>query len=174
VKQRLLQLEGAAAWLGSPIVGSDTTKIGGETHDRIAFMPLAGGTTIPTVAASTLPNDLFLAQRSPAGANGVLYRVNTGGPALQAADNGPDWVVDTPYRNSGSNTADWGSVPPVDGTVPAGTPAAVFQTERWDPNDATEMHFGFPVTAGTNVTVRLCFADRYDGTSQHGSRVINV
>jgi len=50
----------------------------------------------------------------------------------------------------------------------------VFQTERWDPNDATEMHFAFPVPSGTNVTVRLYFADRCSCTSTVGSRVFNV
>ncbi len=44
-------------------VGSDTNQIGGQTHDRIALMPLAGGTTVPTVAPATLPNDLFYATR---------------------------------------------------------------------------------------------------------------
>jgi len=168
---------GAQALYATPTglwVGSDTTTIGRETHSRIAFMPLAGGAAIPVVPASTLPNDLFLAQRSTAGAGGVRYRVNTGGPALQAADNGPDWDVDTAYRNDGSNSADWGSTPPVDGTVPTGTPAAVFSTERWDPGDATEMHFGFPVTAGATVRVRLYFADRCSCTSTTGSRVFNV
>ena len=50
-------------------VGSDTDQIGRprETHSRIAFMPLAGGTSIPAVAAATLPNDIFAAQRSGAG-----------------------------------------------------------------------------------------------------------
>jgi hypothetical protein len=59
-------------------VGSDTTMIGGERHGRIALMPLAGGTTVPAVAASPLPNDLFLAQQSggdllrrPVGATGA-------------------------------------------------------------------------------------------------------
>jgi len=168
---------GAQALYATPTglwVGSDTNRIGRETHNRIAFMPLAGGTAIPVVPASTLPNDLFLAQRSTGAAGGVRYRVNTGGPALQARDNGPDWDVDTAYRNGGSNSADWGSTPPVDGTVPASTPAAVFSTERWDPGDTTEMHFGFPVPAGTTVRVRLYFADRCDCTSAVGSRVFNV
>jgi hypothetical protein len=50
-------------------VGSDTNKIGKprETHSRIAFMPLAGGTTIDPVPAATLPNDLFLAERTSVG-----------------------------------------------------------------------------------------------------------
>ena len=60
-------------------VGSDTTKIGGETHGRVALMPLAGGTTVPAVAA-TLPNDLFVAPRTAGGVDNVLYRVNAAGP----------------------------------------------------------------------------------------------
>lgn len=50
-------------------VGSDTNKIGNprETHSRIAFMPLAGGTTIPQVNPAALPNDLFLAERTSPG-----------------------------------------------------------------------------------------------------------
>jgi hypothetical protein len=50
-------------------VGSDTDRIGKprETHSRIAFMPLAGGTTIPVVNEAALPNDLFLAERTSVG-----------------------------------------------------------------------------------------------------------
>jgi hypothetical protein len=59
-------------------VGSDTTQIGGETHGRVALMPLAGGTTIPSVPAASLPNDLFVAQQT---VGGVLQRraVNAAG-----------------------------------------------------------------------------------------------
>ena len=52
-------------------VGSDTTRIGGEKHGRVALMPLAGGTTIPNVPAAACPNDLFVAQQT---AGGVLQR----------------------------------------------------------------------------------------------------
>ena len=55
-------------------VGSDTTQIGGKTHGRIAFMPLAGGTTIPTVPAAQLPNNLFVAKPAAVPGAGTLQR----------------------------------------------------------------------------------------------------
>ncbi len=156
-------------------VGSDTDKIGKprETHSRIAFMPLAGGTTIPVVNPATLPNDLFLAERTSCSAGGVLYRVNTGGPVLPESDASPDWTTDDAYRNTG-NSANWGGPAAVDSTVPACTTPEIFRTERWDDAAAPELHFGFSVPAGTAVKVRLYFADRYSGTSTVGSRVFNV
>ena len=76
-------------------VGSDTTRIGGEVHGRIAFMPLAGGTQVPAVAPAVLPNDLFLAQQSapgtllrrPVDANGAP----TGGSST--ANSAFDWTT---------------------------------------------------------------------------------
>jgi hypothetical protein len=150
-------------------VGSDTTRIGKETHGRVAFMPLAGGTTVPAVAQATLPNDLFLAQRSAAGSTNVLYRVNAAGAPLQAVDAGVDWSTDAGLV-AGGNTADWGSTVPFDGTVSKETtPAGVFATERWGSQD-----WNFPVAAGRNVTVRLYFANQYGGTSAPGQRVFDV
>jgi hypothetical protein len=148
-------------------VGSDTTRIGGVTHGRIAFMPLAGGSTIPPVAAATLPNDLFGAQRTSGTSGNVLYRVNAAGPALQAAS-GPDWTNDSGFV-SGGNTATYGSTVTRDSTVPTGTPPDIFTTERYGPQD-----WNFPVTAGKSLTVRLYFADQYSGTTQPGQRVFNV
>jgi hypothetical protein len=148
-------------------VGSDTTKIGKINHGRIAFMPLAGGSTIPTVAAAALPNDLFGAQRSSGASGNVLYRVNAAGPALQAAT-GPDWATDSGFVTGGS-AAGWGSTVPPDATVPAGTAPDLFASERYGPQD-----WSFPVTSGASLTVRLYFANQYDGTSQVGQRVFDV
>jgi hypothetical protein len=149
-------------------VGSDTTRIGKETHGRIAFMPLAGGTTLPSVPAATLPNDLFVAQRGSGAASNVLYRVNAAGPPLQAGDSGPDWSADAGLV-SGGNVADWGSTVPWDSGVAPSTAADVFATERWGDQD-----WNLPVPAGRHVTVRLYFANQYDGTSQPGQRVFDV
>jgi Malectin domain len=149
-------------------VGSDTTSIGGKQHGRIALMPLAGGTTIPTVAPAALPNDLFGAQRVTGAGSNVLYRVDAAGPALQSSDGGPDWSTADGFA-SGGNLANWGATVPRDATVPTGTPADIFAAERWGQQD-----WSFPVPAGRHVTVRLYFANQYDGTSQPGQRVFNV
>ena len=93
---------------------------GGEKHSRIAFLPLAGGTTMPAWRRPRLPNDLFLASAPPARGGSPLPR-QAGGPACSPVDGGPDWT----HRHgvvSGGNTADWGATVPVDNTVPDGTP----------------------------------------------------
>lgn len=163
---------GAQALYATPTglwVGSDTTRIGRETHGRIAFMPLAGGRTVPTVAPAPLPGTLFLAQRPAPGADGVRYRVNATGPALRATDNGGDWSTDSGFLRSGGNPADFGSGNAVDGSVPASTPAAIFNTERWG-----ETSWDFPATAGDALTVRLFFANRCDCTRSAGNRTFDV
>jgi hypothetical protein len=77
-------------------VGSDTVSFGGTTHGRIAFLPLAGGVTVPTVAAAGLPHDLFVAQRS---LHGTLQR------RTMTASMTPTGTVST------ANTAlDWSTV----------------------------------------------------------------
>jgi hypothetical protein len=60
-----------------------------------------------------------------------------------------------------------------DPSVPAGTPAALFQTERWDPAGAPELQWSFPVTPG-GYEVRLYFAEIYSGIQSAGARVFNV
>ncbi len=145
------------------------------------MFPLAGGTTPPVGVDSTLPGTLYNLppMQCSGGTTPYLYRVNAGGPTIAANDCGPAWSGDPDFdnaslRNSGSNTADWGSNGTQSGNVPATTPAGVFATERWDPGDDPEMQWTFDVPAGTNVQVRLYFINQYDGTSQAGQRVFNV
>ena len=149
-------------------VGSDTVRIGGQLRQRIALMPLAGGTTLAPVAEPTLPNDVFGAQRSAGGTGGVLYRVNAGGGGVQSADGGPDWVPDSGFV-AGGNVAAWAGTVPRDGTVPASTAPDIFATERWGGQD-----WAFPVPQGTEVTVRLYFANQCECTAGAGQRVFDV
>lgn len=54
--------EGVFAFLATPQglwIGSDTNRIGNETHGRIAFMPVAGGETIPSNGPYALPNGFY-------------------------------------------------------------------------------------------------------------------
>jgi PKD repeat protein len=167
-------------------VGSDTDLIAGEARGKIAFFPLAGGITPPANLTGTLSNDVYLLGSPTAGTDqSVLYRVDAGGPAIQSADDGPDWADDTsdpsPYRNSGSNTASYSPSASPDATIPNSAtdraPLSLFDSERWDPGsagDGGEMQWHFPVTAGTHVTVRLYLANRYSGTASAGQRVFSI
>ncbi len=164
-------------------IGDDTTRIGGKQHARLAFFPLAGGKTPPAKKLGTLPDDVYLLGSPTSSSDpSVLYRVNTGGPALQSVDDGPDWAADqsdpSPYRNTGSNPAGWDPSVTNDGTVPATTldraPLALFDSERWSPSADDEMQWHFPVDTGTHVTVRIYLANRYSGTASPGQRVFSI
>jgi PKD repeat protein len=165
-------------------VGSDTNYIGNFKYkrDEIAFFPLSGGYSPAPTATGALPANVYEAGQLPDSANSdVLYRVDAGGPALAATDNGPDWLADQSdadpggaFRDHQSNSALWSPVPAVDATVPASTPSAVFDSERWSPTDSPPMTWDFPVASGTQVQVRLYFANRYSGTSSPGQRVFDV
>jgi len=60
-------------------VGSDTEKLGGETHKRIGFFPLSGGTTVPDVQARSLPGNLYAIL-----SNGTVVRRSFDGSTLGA------------------------------------------------------------------------------------------
>ncbi|WP_458040309.1 MULTISPECIES: PKD domain-containing protein [Bacteria] len=163
-------------------VGSDTEQIGHYTYKRprIAYFPLTGGVQLGAGNTGDLPSNVYKIAAPPvAGAGAPLYRVNAGGPTLQSGDSGPAWTGDdggtSPYRNSGSNSAGYatGSLT-VDATVPTTTPLELFNTERWDPNDANEMAWSFPVVSGKEVVVRLYLANRCDCTSLAGQRAFDV
>jgi PKD repeat protein len=169
-------------------VGSDTGYIGNRQYARgkLALFPLAGGTPVADQTTGVLPANVYLAGRitavttpaAPVTADSVLYRINAGGPAVASTDAGPGWAADTdpnsPLRTSGSNAAGWGAVPATDASVPAGTPAELFSTERWDPADATELQWDLAVPAGQTVDVRLYFANRCSCTSAVGQRAFDV
>jgi hypothetical protein len=118
----------------------------------------------------------------------VLYRINVGGPQIAALDApAMAWAADTlaapsAFRIEGGaeqfddaqGGAYGGTINVTDPSLPANVPAAVFQSERWDPIPAPEMRWAFPVAAGSLVEVRLFFAELYAGTDNPGERVFDV
>lgn len=149
-------------------IGSDTVYIGSREYlrPRIAFFPYSGGSTVASTHIGSLPGTVVRAGTKAAAPTRVLYRVNTGGPAIASADNGPDWQADTAaspsrYRTGGgSNVASFTAVRAVDSHVPAGTPSLLYDSERSDPAGSPEMEWKFPVAHGTSVQVRLYLSSR--------------
>ena len=133
------------------------------TFGHVVENPLVNG--IELIA----PNGVPQVQPSP-----VIYRVNAGGSAVASLDNGPDWASGQGavpgVQVSGGNNATYGTDPSsLTPAVPAATPPAIFNSERWGPQTWT-----LDVPTGKNVHVNLYFANRYGGTSTAGQRVFNV
>ena len=90
----------------------------------------------------------------------VLYRVNAGGALVsdweEDSDANPSSYVDASATTTESTT----NTITLDGTVPAGTPMEIFQSNRMDAAKAApNMEWDFPVTAGEELTVRLFFVE---------------
>ncbi|WP_158604491.1 PKD domain-containing protein [Nocardioides mangrovicus] len=159
----------------------DNNYIGNYKYQRqkIAFFPYSGGTQLASTATGKLPGTVYLGRYASNSPTNVLYRVDAGGPAITSSDGGPDWAADSsaspsPYLSGQTSTADWNPVTSVSSTVPAGTPSAIFDHERWSGSDNPKMDYRFPVATGTHVKVRLYFANRYTGTGSAGQRVFDV
>jgi hypothetical protein len=107
----------------------------------------------------------------------VLYRINTGGGALDGG-----WTADTKgspslYSNASAAKSDVTSVTTsIDmshASISVDTPMALFKTERWDATTGEEMQWNFAVSAGT-YEVRLYFAETYTKAQKVGGRVFDV
>ncbi len=135
------------------------------------------GTNPPTTESFTLD----VTQTAPPGS--AIHRVNVGGPAVAAADASyPDWSADTgadpsPFRTAGSNNIFGPGVGISDLTHPTVTgtaPQAVYEQERYDTTGGDEMTWALPVDAGTEVELRLYFAELFNGITAPGQRLIDV
>lgn len=156
----------------------------GTVAGEVASLDIAYG------SASTTSISLTSGQVAPT----VLFRVNTGGALVVAADApNPDWTEDTDNFTSAGNSqylttmstgtsiyaqtsgsAYQGPIVMTDPSLPAGTPSSIFQTERYDGAPAPEMLWQFPIDPGTQVEVRLYFAELFNGIAAAGERVFDV
>ncbi len=163
-----------------------TLRAGASTLLTVSFVPAADGPfaarLVITHTGTNTPLVVPLSGTATLGPGAqVLYRINAGGPALPGT---PVWDADSaaapsPRSNvatTGTNaTATW--TDPVDLTdpsVPAGTPQALFQSERNGPPGTPDLAYSFPVPAGTPVEVRLYVAEMYQPDFAAGARVFDV
>lgn len=161
-------------------VVSDTDWIGNRRYQRprLAFFPYSEGYNTASKSAGALPGNVYIG--APLASSNVLYRVNAGGAAIAATDNGPDWATDTsaapsPLHNTGSTTATQTALTAASLVgVPASTPLGIWTSERNDPTGGTDLQWSFPVTVGTPTQVRLYFASRSTTTRRFNVLVDGV
>ena len=74
-------------------VVSDTDTFAGETHNKVAFLPLAGGKTFPSQPALKLPGEVFRVASGQAGLTRSTLSATsvTAGPTPVPVGDGPDW-----------------------------------------------------------------------------------
>ena len=137
---------GVWALLSTPAglwVGSDTAYIDGLYRNRIAFMPITGGETIPTWNSGVLPGHL-----DSLGTTGLVSRSfdgTTGGPA--SSSTAVDWShVRGAFMVNGTlyNGQDDGHCMPARSTAPPSVPRP-----RWQLNGLTATNF--PIASLTGM-----------------------
>ena len=119
--------------------------------------------------------DIEIAATGSAPPEGILFRVNAGGPQIAAVDGGPDWLADGAFlvNPGGSGTI---SFPAVEAgpTVDSSVPGAIFDTERFDFPGFTNLEYTFDVPEAGDYEVRLYFGEGFSGISGAGQRVFDV
>jgi len=165
--------------LGTPIAvpaswisGAKALAVG-IISTRGAAPPVAGTWDFLEVVSETPPPP----PPPPVTSNTVVYRVNAGGSALSDGWTSDSSGSPSPYSNvvaaQSKTTSVSSSINTSHASVPSGTPAALFQTERWDQTTGAEMQWDFAVSAGT-YEVRLYFAETYSKAQKIGGRVFDV
>ncbi|MGF1481071.1 MAG: malectin domain-containing carbohydrate-binding protein [Cyanophyceae cyanobacterium] len=128
---------------------------------------------VPNLAVNVVDND----------ESAILYRVNVGGEQVASADGStPDWSADTSTNPSSFRVGSGGSkvyttadaIDLSDPSLLGNAPEALFQSERWDPSSGANMQWAFPVDSGSDVEVRLYFAEIYKPIVAPNQRVFDV
>ena len=167
--------------------GSDTDRWANELRQRLAFFPFAGGTLVPANNVGSLPADIVLGGRT-AGTLGtdpsVLHRVNAGGPALDLGRRRPRLdgrqqpeLAAPQHGSTAASVLDRRAPVRRDGAAERLRPRARRGCSRpsaTTPPAATRCSGTSRSPAGTQIQVRLYFANRSTSTDDLGERVFDV
>ncbi|MCM4164796.1 MULTISPECIES: malectin domain-containing carbohydrate-binding protein, partial [unclassified Arenibacter] len=176
--------DGGIANLTYTVQNNSNTDIGAVINTNVLTLSFPGAPAVSDITIRATDGDTNFVEQTftvtVTDAPIVLYRVNAGGPEIAAIDGGIVWEQDTPANNSthlsvpGSNQAFAFSVNSGP-SVPATTPAAIFNTERADNvQGVPNMTYSFPVVQPGNYEVRLYMGNGWSGTSAPGQRLFDV
>ena len=98
--------------------------------------------------------------------NDTIFSINSGGRAVGGFGNDN-------FFNAGSTFGTGATIDVSDASIPAGTPAGIFNSTRFDFNGGSELQYAFPVNPG-NYDVTLFFAEIYSPVFRAGGRVFDV
>lgn len=168
------------------VQSNSNTSVGSSINQNTLTLSYPSTTAVSNITIRATDSDnLFVEQTFTVTVTDgpiVLYRVNSGGPQINAIDGGMDWEADTPTSNSaylsvaGTNQAFTSTNIPVDGSVnQSTTPLSLFASERYDANSGSpNMTYSFPVPQSGNYEIRLYMGNSFMGTSQAGDRIFDV
>jgi hypothetical protein len=159
---------------------TSNTASGSGTYDCLDQNAAAGGTagtgnTWNNDTGTTASPAAICTPASPAGT--VLYAINAGGGALSSG--GTNWGADTSgspstLSNAGSsNNNTFGTTATIN-VGSTGVPQAVFQASRYSTKTSPDLTWNFPEPTGTNVTVKLDFAELYAPCFKVNCRTFDV
>lgn len=165
---------------GLPEYGSFTDH--GDGTGLFTFTPLPGqeGTTEGiTLNAETMDGtdsvsfDATVVEGPMEISNETVQFINAAGAGFATPLISGDLGGSSSVRNTGNAFSTGASIDISDDSVPEGTPAALFQTVRWDASSGPEMRFSFPVDPG-EYRVNLFFSEIYEPAFENGARVFDV
>jgi len=160
-----------------------TLAAGESTTFSVTFAPSVTGPAAATLevahSGSNTPLSLSLAGNGdPLQLGTSIVRINAGGPEV----GDPTWSEDTianpsPLTNAASSLSTTfftgQNIDVSHPSIPFGTPAEIFSTERYDLFGGEEMKWDIPVTPGP-YEVRLYFAETFLGAALINGRVFDV
>jgi PKD repeat protein len=159
--------------------GSPAGTTAAPSHTFAAAGTITVTLTATNAAGTSTATQAITVSGAPGGSS-TRYRVNAGGAAVAGS---PGWTADTTaspstYTNAAAavSAAETNTKPIVmtNPSVPAGTPVALFGSDRYDANSGATMQWNFPVPSSGTYTVRLYFAETNAAAYGKGLRKFSV